>query len=100
MTRFFERPGPRWFNIPAHRPFAEDLARGLYEALADDGARQSRLPGPGLPHNGGDFAGRNGEVRAAHRLFDAAPAAIGDGQVGYFKQLMCGHDGVLSCSDS
>jgi ATP-dependent helicase/nuclease subunit B len=31
---FFDRPGPRWFNIPAHRPFAEDLARGLYAALA------------------------------------------------------------------
>lgn len=31
---FFERPGSRWFNIPAHRPFAEDLAQGLYEALA------------------------------------------------------------------
>jgi ATP-dependent helicase/nuclease subunit B len=33
VTGFLERPGPRWFNIPAHRPFAEDLARGLYEAL-------------------------------------------------------------------
>lgn len=33
MTAFFEQPGARWFNIPAHRPFAEDLARGLYEAL-------------------------------------------------------------------
>ncbi|HEX2559320.1 double-strand break repair protein AddB [Phenylobacterium sp.] len=28
---------PRWFNIPAHRPFAEDLARGLYEALIPEG---------------------------------------------------------------
>ncbi len=34
MSAFFERAGSRWFNIPAHRPFAEDLARGLYEALA------------------------------------------------------------------
>lgn len=34
MTAFFEQPGPRWFNIPAHRPFAEDLAQGLYDALA------------------------------------------------------------------
>ncbi len=34
MTAFLERPGPRWFNIPAHRPFAQDLARGLHEALA------------------------------------------------------------------
>jgi ATP-dependent helicase/nuclease subunit B len=37
VTAFFERPGPRWFNIPAHRPFADDLARGLYEALAPFG---------------------------------------------------------------
>jgi ATP-dependent helicase/nuclease subunit B len=34
MTLFLERPGPLWFNIPAHRPFVEDLARGLYEALS------------------------------------------------------------------
>ncbi|WP_293901496.1 double-strand break repair protein AddB [Phenylobacterium sp.] len=34
MSAFFELPGPRWFNIPAHRPFAEDLAQGLYDALA------------------------------------------------------------------
>lgn len=34
MTAFFEQPGSRWFNIPAHRPFAEDLALGLYEALS------------------------------------------------------------------
>lgn len=31
--RFLEGPSPRWFTIPAHRPFVEDLARGLYEAL-------------------------------------------------------------------
>jgi ATP-dependent helicase/nuclease subunit B len=37
VTAFFERPGPRWFNIPAHRPFADDLARGLYEALSPFG---------------------------------------------------------------
>lgn len=30
----FAGPGPRWFNIPAHRPFVHDLARGLHEALA------------------------------------------------------------------
>jgi ATP-dependent helicase/nuclease subunit B len=34
MTAFFEQPGSRWFNIPAHRPFAEDLAQGLYDALS------------------------------------------------------------------
>ena len=43
MTLSFERPaflqreGPRWFNIPAPRPFAQDLARGLHEALAPFG---------------------------------------------------------------
>ena len=30
----FDTPGPRWFSIPAHRPFVEDLARGLLAALA------------------------------------------------------------------
>ncbi|HEY4032325.1 MAG TPA: double-strand break repair protein AddB [Caulobacteraceae bacterium] len=30
----FARPGPRWFTIPAHRPFTLDLARGLAESLA------------------------------------------------------------------
>ena len=30
----FAKPGPRWFTIPAHRPFTLDLARGLSEALA------------------------------------------------------------------
>ena len=37
MSAFFERAGPRWYTIPAHRPFAEDLARGLHEALAQLG---------------------------------------------------------------
>ena len=31
---FLAAPGPRWFNIEAGRPFLEDLARGLAEALA------------------------------------------------------------------
>jgi len=34
---FFTRPAPRWFTIPAHRPFVEDLARGLIEALTPMG---------------------------------------------------------------
>jgi ATP-dependent helicase/nuclease subunit B len=37
LARIFGSRAPRWFNIPAHRPFAEDLARGLYEALIPDG---------------------------------------------------------------
>ena len=31
---FGEKAGPGWYTIPAHRPFAEDLARGLHEALS------------------------------------------------------------------
>ena len=34
MSGPFAKPGPRWFTIPAHRPFTLDLARGLSEALA------------------------------------------------------------------
>ncbi|HXA38608.1 MAG TPA: double-strand break repair protein AddB [Phenylobacterium sp.] len=40
MSGVVERPffakgdGPRWRTIPAHRPFAQDLARGLFDALA------------------------------------------------------------------
>ena len=37
MTGFLERPGPRWFTIPAHRPFVQDLARGLMDELAAGG---------------------------------------------------------------
>jgi ATP-dependent helicase/nuclease subunit B len=28
-----DQPGPRWFTIPAHRPFLDDLAAGLIDAL-------------------------------------------------------------------
>lgn len=37
MTSFLEAEGPRWFHIPAHRPFTDDIARGLLEALTDQG---------------------------------------------------------------
>ena len=37
FARVFGRPRPRWFNIPAHRPFVEDLARGLVEILSPAG---------------------------------------------------------------
>ena len=33
----FDHPGPRWFTIPAHRPFVDDLAAGLMAALAHAG---------------------------------------------------------------
>ena len=32
-----EGPAPRWFSIPAHRPFLNDLARGLLDALGREG---------------------------------------------------------------
>ena len=31
---YFEGGPPRWFTIPAHRPFARDLADGLTAALS------------------------------------------------------------------
>lgn len=35
MTALFEHPAPRWFSIPAHRSFLDDLAAGLLTALPD-----------------------------------------------------------------
>jgi ATP-dependent helicase/nuclease subunit B len=37
---FLAQPGPRWFSIPAHRPFLADLATGLMQALAGQGPEQ------------------------------------------------------------
>ena len=34
FERVFERPGPRWFTLAPHRPFLDDLAKALYEALS------------------------------------------------------------------
>jgi ATP-dependent helicase/nuclease subunit B len=34
MTSIFASRAPRWFTIPAHRPFVDDLACGLHEALS------------------------------------------------------------------
>jgi ATP-dependent helicase/nuclease subunit B len=33
--RIFATPGPRWFTIAAHRPFLDDLARGLHRELPE-----------------------------------------------------------------
>ena len=46
MTAFFEQPGSRWFNIPAHRPFAEDLAQGLFDALSPPSTASNRPASP------------------------------------------------------
>ncbi|HSZ51399.1 MAG TPA: double-strand break repair protein AddB [Caulobacteraceae bacterium] len=37
MIGLFDRPGPRWFAIPPHRPFLEDLASGLWRELTAQG---------------------------------------------------------------
>jgi ATP-dependent helicase/nuclease subunit B len=37
VSSIFEGAGPRWYNIPAQRPFAEDLAQGLFDLLTGDG---------------------------------------------------------------
>ena len=37
MTGFLAGECPRWFHIPAHRPFADDVARGLLDALDGQG---------------------------------------------------------------
>ena len=37
MTAPWRQIGSRWFTIPAYRPFAQDLARGLTDALAVEG---------------------------------------------------------------
>jgi ATP-dependent helicase/nuclease subunit B len=33
-AEIFGAPAPRWFNIPAHRPFVADLAQGLFDTLS------------------------------------------------------------------
>jgi len=35
MSALFEHPAPRWFSIPAQRPFLDDLAAGLLTALPE-----------------------------------------------------------------
>lgn len=37
MTAPFDRDGPRWFTIAAHRPFVDDLAGVLFRALEAEG---------------------------------------------------------------
>ncbi len=38
MTAPFDEPGSRWFTIPSHRPFVDDLAGALYRNLAGEDA--------------------------------------------------------------
>jgi ATP-dependent helicase/nuclease subunit B len=66
VTLPFAGPGARWFNIPAHRPFAEDLARGLYAALS-----------PAGPEALADAVVLTPTRRGARALADAFVAAAG-----------------------
>ena len=36
---FFEQPGSRWFNIPAHRPFAAGTSTDISTLLTSQWAR-------------------------------------------------------------
>ena len=69
MTSFLDSPSPRWFTIPAHRPFLEDLAAGLWRGLSPLGpdaladaiilvptrrAARSLAPGAFMGASGGD----------------------------------------------
>ncbi|WP_374468072.1 double-strand break repair protein AddB [Phenylobacterium sp.] len=62
---FLDRPGPRWFNIPAHRPFAQDLAQGLHEALAPLGPEALSQAVVLIPTRRGARAIADGFVAAA-----------------------------------
>jgi ATP-dependent helicase/nuclease subunit B len=54
------RPGPRWFTIPAHRPFVRDLAAGLIDAF-----------GPARPEALSDAVVLTPTRRAARALAEA-----------------------------
>lgn len=64
---FLEGPAPRWFTIPAHRPFVEDLAQGLHDALAGGG-----------PEAMADAVVLTPTRRGARALADAFLKAAGD----------------------
>lgn len=72
---FLARPGPRWFTIPAHRPFVEDLAAGLMAALA-----------PGGPEALSDAVVLTPTRRAARALAEAF-VAVGGGRAVLLPQI-------------
>lgn len=86
MTILFDRTGPRWFTIPAHRPFAEDLARGVMAELAGSGPdaiadalilTPTRRGGRELAHafltEGGGMAALLPQIRPLGDLDDGEP---------------------------
>ncbi|MEO6379854.1 MAG: double-strand break repair protein AddB, partial [Caulobacteraceae bacterium] len=66
VPAIFERPGPRWFTIPAHRPFVDDLAAGLLAGL-----------GPGGPEALSDAIVLTPTRRGARSLAEAFVRAAG-----------------------
>ena len=75
-----ERSGPRWFNIPAHRAFVDDLAAGLMEMLAEGGPEALSDATVLLPSRRGARALADAFVRAAGGQAVLLPQirAIGD----------------------
>ncbi len=71
----FDAPGPRWFTIPAHRPFLEDLAAGLIRALAGS-----------PPEEAADWTVLTPNRRAARSLAEAF-VAVGGGRARLLPQI-------------
>src|SRR4051812_49739224 len=71
----FALPGHRWFTIPAHRPFVDDLAAALFAALA-----------PGGPEALADALVLVPTRRGARALAEAFVTA-GDGQAVLLPQI-------------
>ncbi|HYD44943.1 MAG TPA: double-strand break repair protein AddB, partial [Phenylobacterium sp.] len=46
MSGLFDRPAPRWFSIPAHRPFLDDLAAGLTADLSPEALAEAVILTP------------------------------------------------------
>jgi ATP-dependent helicase/nuclease subunit B len=65
MNPLFSDPGGRWFTIPAHRPFVDDLAAGLHAALAPGGPEALAEAVVLVPTRRGARALADGFVRAA-----------------------------------
>jgi ATP-dependent helicase/nuclease subunit B len=59
------RPGPRWFNIPAHRPFVDDLAAGLVQMVEGGGPEALSQASVLLPSRRGARARAEAFVKAA-----------------------------------
>jgi ATP-dependent helicase/nuclease subunit B len=75
MTGLFERPAPRWFTIPPHRPFLHDLAVGVLREVAVGGPEAVAAALILLP------------TRRAARELPAAFLAAGGGRAAVLPQI-------------